>query len=80
MLLHHDMKRIQMERLIQDFGSATGDSTIHKRAVQKGGGYYHGYVARQWVCLEPCRYFISRNDRHNEIQEDQIGSDRACLL
>ena len=28
-----------MERLIEYLGGAEGESTIHKRAVQKGGGY-----------------------------------------
>ena len=80
MALQHGVKRFQMERLIQYFGSAEGDSTIDMRSVGKGCGYDHGYVARQWICFEPCHCFIASNVGHEEIHENQIGTGGACLL
>ena len=80
MALQHGVKRFQMERLIQYFGSAEGDSTIDMRSVGKGCGYDHGYVARQWICFEPCHGFIASNVGHEEIHENQIGTGGACLI
>ena len=80
MALQHGVKRFQMERLIQYFGSAEGDSTIDMRSVGKGCGYDYGYVARQWICFEPCNGFIASNVGHEEIHENQIGTGRACLI
>jgi hypothetical protein len=80
MPLQRGVKRFEMERFIECLGGAEGESTIHKRAVQKGGGYDHGYVSRQWIRFQPRQRFISINDGHGEIHEDQIGTGRACLI
>ena len=79
MPLQHGVKRFEMKRLIKYVGSADSESTIELRSIEKATDYDHGYVARQWVCLEPSHRFISRNDGHSEIHEDQIGTDHACL-
>jgi len=78
MALQHGVKRFEMERLIDYSGSAEGDSTIDMRSVEKAGGYDHGHVARQWICFEPYHGFISRNDGHDEIHENQIKTGRGA--
>ena len=80
MSLQHDIKRFQVEGLVEYFGRARGDSTIDERSVEKSCEYDDGYVSRQWICFEPRYCFISITGGHSEIHEDQIGTGRACLF
>ena len=80
MSLQHEIKRLQIYRLIEYFGRAGGDSTINKRSVEISREYYDGYVSHQWICFERGYCFVSITAGHSEVHDDQIGTARACLI